>query len=83
MPFAIDHSFVHLYGPFICCLSIVFERSTGWRLNSEYELLPEHIQSYMEAFYAPFNALLFRLLDDVGGTAGDNSKGRVMDSEWG
>lgn len=41
----------------------VFEKTTGWRLNSQYEPLDPLVEEYLEEFFAPFNAMLFRQLN--------------------
>ena len=39
-----------------------FEKTTGWRLKSEYDPLPEDLKYELEAFLQPFNERLDELL---------------------
>lgn len=40
-----------------------FARTTSWRLQSEYEPLDHEIETRLHHFFAPYNDLLFRLID--------------------
>ena len=40
-----------------------FEKTTSWKLNSEYAPLPKNISSYLHTYFNHYNNLLFRLLN--------------------
>jgi hypothetical protein len=41
---------------------VEFERSTGWKVHSDYEPLPLPLQKEMDDFFLPFNNMLFELI---------------------
>jgi hypothetical protein len=53
---------MHLCFFFLIMSDLDFERTTGWKINSNYETIPNHIQIYLENYYNDYNQLLFQYL---------------------
>ena len=56
---------------------IVFEQTTGWRLHSEYDPMPDLTRKFLDEFFVPHNHMLERLLSLHNATV----VGNVME-EW-
>lgn len=40
-----------------------FEKTTGWKLNSEYIPMPDNISTYLHNSFDRYNILLFQMLN--------------------